>query len=525
MRFVFLPTFFLFCVLSIAAANEISYTPDSVAILEPDCQSCRASEIEALPEVRTHRQGKFYDEKTFREMKEHARYNPSAPAGIEVSLWKESGPLPAAPPLRSGFDGLNMRTALNFFPPDTQIAVGPNHVLQATNGGIRLSSKTNTNVSIVSLNTFFQKQGAFLFDPKLFFDPLSGRFFVAVLEFNDSPQTSLIRFAVSQSSNPASLTSGWCRYSYSGKVEGTWADYPSLGMNEKWMAIHTNNFKFSDNTYARSIVKVADKTKLVNNATSCPKLKLFSFGFPFPGAGISGTIQFAQTITSTALPGTPLFAVSTLGGDAAIYDFWRVSGTGNPTMTKVRLTSRPYTTPPDAKHKSTGQEYETDTPRTLHAVARNDVVTFTFTTGCNFGSLPNESCFRIAQIAANSTGAGITFEGDFGGGANKFFWMPAVVVNGSGDLAVVFQQSSPSLFVGTAYTGKKSAATTMEPFKILQNGKCNLIQSDGSRNRTGDYAGAALDPADNRSFWLSAEYSTNMSGACVWSTRIGKASY
>ena len=158
-------------------------------------------------------------------------------------------------------------------------------------------------------------------------------------------------------------------------------------------------------------------------------------------------------------------------------------------------------------------------------MARNDVVTFVFTTGCNFGSLPNESCIRIAQITANAVGASVTFEGDFGGGANKFFWMPSVVVNSFGDLAVVFQQSSPSVFLGTAYTGKKATATNLEPFKMLQAGKCNIIMDDGARNRTGDYAGAALDPADDRTFWLSAEFSVMSSGSCIWNTRIGKASY
>jgi hypothetical protein len=502
--------------------EQKTYQPDSVEILEPeDCSKC---DLNAEgPKQRVHRQGKLYDEQTLRLMKEHARYNPNAPAG---TLVEEAEVQSAAPPLRGAFDGLNQITALNFFPPDTQIAVGPNHVLQATNGSIRLSSKTNTNVSIVSWNTFFAKPGAFLFDPKLFYDPIGQRFFVTILEFNDSPQVSVVRFAVSQSSSPASLTQGWCRYSYPGKVQGTWADYPSMGMNEKWIAIHTNNFKFSDNTYTRSLVKVADKSNLVNNATTCPKVKFFTFNYPFPSSQISGTIQFAQTATTTPLSGTPLFAASTLAGDSSVYDLWRVIGTGSPSIIRARLAGRAYTAPPDARHKSTGMDYDTDLPRTLHAVVRNGVITFSFTTGCNFGSLPNESCIRVVQIQPSDAGGTILFEGDFGAGPDKFFWMPAVTVNSAGDLAVIFQQSGKSAFLGTAYTGKRSSASNLEPFKNLQIGKCNLINDDGQdRNRSGDYAGIAVDPSDNRTFWGSAEYSTNISGRCVWSTRIGKFSY
>jgi hypothetical protein len=456
-------------------------------------------------------------------MKEHARFNPNAPAGTIIEQAKFQK---AAPPLRSSFDGLNQISALGFFPPDTQITVGPNHVLQATNGGIRLSSKTNTNVQLVSWNTFFAKPGAFLFDPKVFYDPIGQRFFVTILEFKDPPQTSFVRFAVSQSSSPATLTQGWCRYSYSGKVQGTWADYPSMGMNEKWFAIHTNNFRFSDNVYTRSLVKIADKSKLVNNAGTCPKITFSTFNFPFPSSQISGTIQFAQTRTTTSAPGTPLFAASTLAGDASIYDLWRVIGTSSATIVRARLSGRPYTMPPDAKHKSTGMDYDTDLPRTLNSTVHNGVITFAFTTGCNFGSLPNESCIRVVQIQPSDAGGTILFEGDFGAGADKFFWMPAVAVNSSGDLAVTFQQSGKSAFLGTAYTGKKASAASLEPFKNLQIGKCNLLNDDGQdRNRTGDYSGMAVDPADNKTFWGSAEYSTNISGRCVWSTRIGKMSY
>jgi hypothetical protein len=515
--------FFLTSTLIAKTIEEQTYQPDSVEVLLPeDCTKCNITDMEG-PKERVHHQGKFYDDQTLRLLKEHARFNPNAPAG---TLVEEAKLQKAAPPLRASFDGLNQITALNFNPPDTQIAVGPNHILQATNGGIRLSSKTNTNVTIVSWNVFFAKPGVFLFDPKLFFDPIGQRFFVTIIEKKNQPQVSVVRFAVSQSSSPASLTQGWCRYSYSGKVQGSWADYPSMGMNEKWFAIHTNNFKFSDNMFTRSLVKVADKSRLVNNATTCPSITFSTFNYPFPSSGISGTIQFGQTATTTSLAGTPLFAASTSAGDNTYYDLWRVVGTGNPSIIRNRLTARPYTAPPDAKHKSTGTDYDTDFPRTLSAVVRNGVITFSFTTGCNFGSLPNESCIRVVQISPTDSGGTVLFEGDFGAGADKFFWMPAVTVNSAGDLAVIFQQSGKTSFLGTAYTGKKSSASNLEPFKNLQIGKCNLVDDDGvGRNRTGDYAGITVDPSDNRTFWGSAEYSTNMNGRCVWSTRIGKMSY
>ncbi len=503
------------------------FTAENIEILEPDCNNCAASNQNAeLPKERVHPQGKLLDDITLRLMKDHARFNPNVPAGLLVPFSNDVPLQPAAPPIRSSFDGLNKVLAQGFFPPDTQIAVGPNHILQATNGGLRLSSKTNTNVQITDFNTFFAKPGVFLFDPKVFYDPFSGRFFVVILEFKKSPQVSFVRFAVSQSGSPASLTQGWCRYSYSGKSQGTWADYPSLGLNEKWMAINTNNFKFSDNLYVKALIKATDKTKLVNNATSCPKVTFVTFSQPL--SSTSGTIQIANSYTTTTLSGTPLFAVSTRLGDSNLYELWRISGSGStPTLTKQFLTGRSHSFPPDARHKSSGTDYDTDVNRVLHTVFRNGVLSFVFTTGCSFGSLPNESCVRVAQITPNDTSGTVTFEADYGGGNNKFFWMGAIAVNSSNDMAVIFQQSGTTSFLGTAYTGKKASAGNLEPFRLLQGGKCNLINVDPSdpRNRTGDYAGAATDPSDNRTFWFTAEYADNINGQCVWDTRIGKSSY
>jgi hypothetical protein len=105
--------------------------------------------------------------------------------------------------------------------------------------------------------------------------------------------------------------------------------------------------------------------------------------------------------------------------------------------------------------------------------------------------------------------------------------MPAVVSNSANDIVTIYHQSGTNQFLGTAFTGKKSSAANLEPFRQLQTGKCSLNNTvpEDPRNRTGDYAGAAIDPADGRTFWISAEYAVNLSGRCKWGTRIGKVSY
>ena len=503
------------------------FKADRVEVLEPACSTCAIDLNAELPKERYHPQGKLMDDVTLRQWKEFARYNPDVPAGIPVPFSEDAPLRTATPPIRSSFEGINQDVAAGFFPPDTQLAVGPGHILQATNGAIRLASKTNVEVQTANWNTFFAKPGAFLYDPKLFFDPTSRRFIVAILEFKSRPQTSFVRFAVSRSDSPSSLTQGWCRYSYNGKSQGTWSDFPSLGINEKWLAISTNQFRFSDNQYVKAMVKTVDSRFLGDNSAACPKLTAATFNFPI-SADTSGTIQFAPSYTPTSLSGTPLFAVSTNIGNSNFYDLWRVTGSGaTPSMSRTRIFGRSHSLPPEATHKSAGPPYDTDFNRVLSASHRNGIVSFAFGTGCNFGSLPNESCVRLAQILPNDTGGTVSFEADYGGGQNKFFWMPAIAAGAANDIAVIFQQSGTNTFLGAGFSGKRAQATIMEPFKILRAGRCNLIDVGRSdtRNRTGDYAGIAIDPVDGRTFWISAEYSTNLNGKCRWGTRIGEASY
>lgn len=481
----------------------------------PDPDADRITKIKRVP---PHR---YVDDLTMNRLKEEAFTMPGQVRGIPISFFDDTKLQAAAPPVVKRFDGLNFFNDPGF-PPDTIVAAGPSHVLEATNSGLRLSSKDNTNVQVATTPEFFARPNKFLFDPKVYFDRISNRFFAIILEFDTSPRTSIIHLAISRSPTPSSLSSGWCRYRFSGLASGTAADFPGLGMNENWLAVTSNNFRFSDDEFDRSLIKVVNKSVLVNNTNSCPAIRVFSYS-----NAESFTIQPALHYIASNLSGNPLFMVSTVFGTSNVYELWRIKGPvgSRPTLTKTNVTGQTYSIPPNAKHKGTGVLYDTGDNRMLHVAFRNGSLWSSFSTGCSFGVPPNESCLRAVQIVPNEL-SGITgFEGSFGGGANRFFWMPAIAVNQSNDIVVAFQQSSPGLFLGTAYTGKRAAASRFEPFRVARPGQCNLSDVDDSgRNRTGDYTGAQADPVDT-SFWIAGEFPSAFSGRCEWNTVIARVKY
>ena len=483
---------------------------------EPDPD---ASRITNIKRVRSHR---YVDEMTYARLKDEAYNKTGLLQGSLVNYFDEKKLQAAAAPIvLKRFAGLNFFHDPGF-PPDTVVAAGPNHLLEATNSGLRLSSKENTNVQIALSTAFFNRPNKFLFDPKVYFDRISNRFFAVILEFDDSPQTSIIHLAVSRSATPESLTSGWCRYQISGKAPGSAADFPGLGMNENWLAITANNFRFSDNFFDRTIIKVVNKSTLVNNTNSCPAMRVFSYANKD-----AFTVQPAFHYSNSTLSGAPLFLVSTIFGNNNTYELWRVRGPvgAKPTLTKTLVTGTSYSIPPNAKHKNSGVFFDTGDNRMLQSAFRNGSIWSTFSTGCSFGDPPNESCFRLVEIIPNETSGTIGFEGSFGAGINRFFWMPSVAVNQNNDVVVVFQQSNPGIFLGTAFTGKRANQNRFDPFRVARPGGCNLSDvDDGGRNRTGDYTGAHTDP-DNVSFWIGGEFPSIQNNRCEWNTVVARVKY
>ena len=101
-------------------------------------------------------------------------------------------------------------------------------------------------------------------------------------------------------------------------------------------------------------------------------------------------------------------------------------------------------------------------------------------------------------------------------------WMPAVAVDGLGNLAIGFSLGGPQQYYGAGFTGRLATdplGQTALPVTPLIAGRQNYQRLDSSgRNRWGDYSGLAVDPADDRTFWVFNEYAELGNR---WATRIG----
>src|SRR5436190_15436449 len=158
--------------------------------------------------------------------------------GSRAAAPEEAGPAPLSPAPASSFQAVpDNNTAI---PPDTQGAVGPNHLMTVLNTQVRIQTRTGVVLSTVSLDFFWASVGSpSAFDPRIRYDPYGGRW-IFVAGANGNSTASAVLIGVSQTSDPTGV---WNLFSVDADASNaTWADFPSVGFNKDWIVVSTNMF-------------------------------------------------------------------------------------------------------------------------------------------------------------------------------------------------------------------------------------------------------------------------------------------
>ena len=217
---------------------------------------------------------------------------------------------------------------------------------------------------------------------------------------------------------------------------------------------------------------------------------------------------------------------------------------GGSTLTVFEFTGTPtnspnYTThdfsvgtvndPPDADQKNDTRQLETGTAGEQSAVWQNNVLWAAGNTSCTPpGDSTTRSCLSFHQV--NTASWNLLQDAVVGqNGAHLFY--PAVVVDSAGNLFVGHSVSSTTQF-GTAgmtyFAGGTIAASNPGLDYKFGVGPYNCTfcfdqNGNPTRNRWGDYSGAAQDPNNPKDVWLSAEFGTyDTLSTDNWAVEIGR---
>lgn len=447
------------------------------------------------------------------------------PSGTSTNGPETSEPQPDAPAFGTSFLGV---ADTGSFPPDSQIAAGPNNIVASTNGAVNILDKRGNSLSSQTLRGFFSPLGAEhndVFDPWLAYDPYLNRFWIMAV----SGRTTARNDMVIGLSNTQDATLGWTLWELDATVDGAtdtqnWCDYPKLGFDAQAIYVTCNMFRLNTTTNANEFqytkTRIMTKNQFVNNTG------IFWWDFWDLREGNTGstalfTLQPAQMFGAGVSDGEFLVNARGRGGTGSTLDVWRVTNAaeccnGDGVGPNLAHSSRGVNTygPSDgARQPGSTTQINNGDSRLLYAFWKNGRLSTGHTLACS--GTPTNACGGFTELNVSGYPT-ISTDRNYAltaGGQDVYY--PSMSVNGADDRTMVFTVSDSSLSPTAAYLGVPSitdcpgnptcfdGGTTA--FRGGQNSN-GYVRLDGSgRNRWGDYSGASPDP-NGEGIWVAGEF-------------------
>ncbi|NOX36348.1 MAG: T9SS type A sorting domain-containing protein [Calditrichaeota bacterium] len=455
---------------------------------------------------------------------------PSAPFGVSEILQ----PLVSSPSMIG-----NTTIAINYddnatlnggsatIPPDPIAAVGPNHFVLMVNVAIEWYTKDRTRQKQVNLDAFFSATSPQygLFDPWIVYDQYADRFVMMAVEQDDGSESSYLHIAVSDDSDPNGT---WYFQKFNAVVAfgttNTWPDYPKLGVGPKALYITGNMFAFSggfQGTRLWIIDKGLGTGGLYDGGTSTVNV--------YDPSTAAGLTDQAFTLQPAHMYGTPPGNVDNYlfssrwddgQGNNDLIGIFQVEdplgNAGGPTFTVK------FVNPGEIHNNSAGvpnapqlgdsnHDIDTDDGRAMFCVWRDGKLWGAFTTNPSSGNEAGQAtAFWFRVNTTNWSNPVIEAQGYVDGediAASTYTFYPAIVPNQDGDAVICFSASGSNIYPGAYYALiKNDVLQSSEVLKAGEDSYWRTFLGPIGRNRWGDYGSAALDPADDLTFWLFHEY-------------------
>jgi len=456
------------------------------------------------------------------------------------------------PGLGPRFDGMD--TNSNPFlpqdrvdPPDAQLAVGADHIVEFINVIGRIYMRPGSMVECTfRLRNFFGLPTTYReSDPKVLYDDLSHRWFAAYLSWVDNPSGQAdegrLYIAVSADTVPEKWNVYYISYT------DVLPDYPAIGITSDKVTLSSNLFDIDvlagglnscpgNRGYCGEQTVVFEKADLLAGASS-PR------NVPLPVHYDRQTTRPAQSLS----PVNDQYLVTRRKGsfvdsgfcDPAYDSFLTVIRiTGTPAagpVTEASAFDRPInnqTQPPNHMLQADSAGQPTDFPdvkidcRYLDASWRESGGIGRLWASANTGCLPagdtaTRTCAHLIEVNTGNT----TVSQDIVYGlAQNYYIYPALRTDVAGNLYVSFTRSNQTIHPESRLVGRhlSDAPNSLTGQVLLRADDWPYF----GRSRWGDYLAAAVDPATPNCVWLIGEYSKHIDiQAENWGTYIAASSF
>ncbi len=421
--------------------------------------------------------------------------------GREIHL--DSTPTPLAPNLRTNFSGLGQN---GWSPYDAAIAVGPNDIVVMTNEQWIVYDRTGSVVrAVTGFGAWWGTPAGGPFDPKCFYDAVSGRFVMIAVSKNGTTGKAFTHISVSQTGDPIG---SWNNYQLDSTLNGNtqtsnWSDFPGLGCDDNAIYITSDQYNFS-NAFQYAKIRVLSKAQLYSG--SAATFTDFT-GFTNSDGSLVFAPQPARTLSSTS---SEYFLNTNPYGRSSV-TLWRISGApASPSLVRQKtFTIGAFSDPPDALQPGTTTLVVTNDARMYDFVWRGGIIHAAF--GESFSGLAAVRYLRL-NTTNNSVVKDVTYTQP-----GVYYYYPTVADDSAGNMYMVFTRSSATEYPSVYQTGMQPADSAIQSSALVKAGL-----GTNTSGRWGDYNAIANDPADSLAVVSYAGWANTSNR---WGTWITGASF
>jgi pre-peptidase len=418
-----------------------------------------------------------------------------------------------------GFTGPGGTFTVNSAPPDTNAAVGPNHIVETVNTDLAVFNKSGTPIfGPVPINTLWSGFGGGCQtsndgDPIVSYDRIADRWIISQFQVTTQPFQQCV--AVSQGPDP---TGAYNRYVFN-YADG-FPDYPKMGVWPDAYYVTYNLFNNAGTSFLGTKVCAFDRAKMLSGAPATQQCFNTTNAF---GGLLPGDLDGAR-LPPTGAP-NPIVALGATSTTLATWKFhvdWTTPA--NTTFTGPATVTVPaYTEACNGGTcipQSGGGSLDSLADRLMYRLAYRNfpdghqalVVNHAVTAGTSAGI----RWYELRLDAANNPSL---FQAGTYAPDASFRWMGSAAMDRSGNMALGFSTSSSALKPSIRYTGRLAG----DAAGTITQGEGTIITGAGAQGSTlsrwGDYSSMSIDPADDCTFWFASEY-IPANGTFNWKTRI-----
>ena len=379
-------------------------------------------------------------------------------------------------------------------PPDPDLAVGPNHIVEVVNSSIAIFKKDGTKLFEQPIDQFFGPVSPepFESDPKVIYDQVAKRFVVIILSLKlEAGGISDYLIGVSNTSDP---TGTWKQFKVSNlQTVGAntyWLDYPGFGYNKDMICMSGNMFAMPGSSGYNGVQIMAfDKTTLYGGTATPTK-------FSNPSGN---TTQIVKTLDSS---NPNLYAIGAESQNSVLLTALTKSGS---TITAVQTSvaipkweyDQGFITGPG------GVNVQTNDPRLIVASSFNGRILSSHNVAVsNTDKRPSARWYDIKTNNWPASGTPTLFQsGQVNPPAGHGYSFPAINMDRKGGIGMTFSMigsSTPGQVMGTGRKPSDPAGSMGNPI-VLENSNSGTYT--GFSTRWGDYFDVELDPTDQTTFW------------------------